>query len=341
MKSKNKDMPKHMGTLTSTPSSTATSQNMIQTISRPFWKMRDKLLVIVTCIALVLALLCVLAGGVRANAAEITPTTADYTGYITWVTCGNQYYTRYAVIDSSKGEYLTDSSVNHLTVDYVSPDTVRVGVDNHLGVFSTRVSLTLPVPQYPSHDLVYEMTPHFIQLEQLDPDMGEVVCVVTYAYDDPDEGKSFKLSRTASSRIIDSDTATACRNALSATLDLCGSPSGFLTITSVEYQLSLDDDYDTLNFAVHSSTPNALLYYSANELVDYGYSWGYDLGYEDGLNDGGGLDPVSWLLRILDGIFEAILIPFGDGRGITIGNIVLASLIIPFVIWFLKLFAGG
>lgn len=67
---------------------------------------------------------------------------------------------------------------------------------------------------------------------------------------------------------------------------------------------------------------------------------GYEDGYEAGRNDVTGFNPIKWLLRCLDSVFEFNVIRIGN-FALSVGDIIGVSLLVPLLLWFLKLFAGG
>lgn len=81
---------------------------------------------------------------------------------------------------------------------------------------------------------------------------------------------------------------------------------------------------------------------------EVGYKSGYVVGKEDGYNEGyqegkesvNSFNPITWLLRALDSVFEFNVIRIGS-FALSVGDIIGVSLLVPLLLWFLKLFAGG
>ena len=83
---------------------------------------------------------------------------------------------------------------------------------------------------------------------------------------------------------------------------------------------------------------------------DVGYTYGYtdgsadgyDYGYTDGENKA--LTNTNWLTRIADTILSLKVLRYGQGEAevaLTVGHILGVLVVVPVLVWFLKLFAGG
>lgn len=78
-------------------------------------------------------------------------------------------------------------------------------------------------------------------------------------------------------------------------------------------------------------------------IIEEAYKAGVQAGYQDGFDQGIGtlndFNPGGWLVNIVEGVLGCEILPIGDG--ITVGSIFAVLLVIPFAVWFLRLFAGG
>ena len=80
-----------------------------------------------------------------------------------------------------------------------------------------------------------------------------------------------------------------------------------------------------------------------DSIIEEAYKAGKQDGYHEGFHQGSealnDFNPGSWLINIVEGVLSCEILPIGDG--ITVGAIFAILLVIPFAVWFLRLFAGG